>query len=54
MLFETFFSTQSEQTLSLDLYQRKFIIIGIRAGKLSSPDFLDKRGLDTSCVQASS
>ena len=29
-------------------------IMGIRAGKLSSPDFLDKRGIDTSCVQASS
>ena len=25
--------------------------MGIRAGKLSSPDFLDKRGLDTSGVK---
>ena len=26
--------------------------MGIRACKLSSPDFLDKRGIDTSSVQA--
>ena len=26
--------------------------MGIRAGKLSSPDVLDKRGIDTFCVKA--
>ena len=34
--------------------QNGFTAMDIRAGKLSSPDFLDKRGIDTSCVQASS
>ena len=32
----------------------KILSMGIRAGNLFSPEFLDKRGIDTSRVQASS
>ena len=29
-----------------------FVVMGMRVGKLSSPDFVDKRGIDTSYTKA--
>ena len=45
-----------EETTSSSPLETKadLLLMGILAGKLSSPDFLDKRGVDNSCVQASS